>query len=113
MALAAKLLSLSLRPVAAAKLHVLQSQVNGVSYHFSARRGRTSPVVRADRHHKGKIRDSFVTRASTSGSSFRGASGELSQPEIGKGPEAVPQSGELKQITQPSPTRHLLRRWSL
>ena len=113
MALAAKLLSLSLRPVAAAKLHVLQSQVNGVSYHFSARRGRTSPVVRADRHHKGKIRDSFVTRASTSGSSFRGASGELSQPEIGKGPELVPQTGELQHITQPLSTRRLLRRWSL
>lgn len=87
------LLNRSLRPIGTLKLSKHQGQLSTDINHTRGLRARVSPVIRADQH-DGKIRSSFVTRASTSGSSFRGdASDSLSQEQTGKGPESLPQTG--------------------
>ena len=82
----------SLRPVVVQQLFPHRGQAIGLSNQWRASKGRTSQAVRAE-HNDAKIRNSVVTRASASGSSFRDASDALSQAPTGKGPEAVTQTG--------------------
>lgn len=89
------LASRSLRPIASLRLPHHQGQVISRVNHLDAAKGRTSLVTKAE-HGQGKIRRTSVTRASTSGSSFRDASDAFSQAQPGKEAESTPQTGALE-----------------
>ena len=102
------LASRCLRPIASLRPPHHQGKLISRVNHGAAAKGRTSLVTTAE-HGQGKIRRNSVTRASTSGSSFRDASDAFGQAKPGKEAEETPQKGAGSKCTplvSPSPVLH-------